>query len=111
MCRGSRLRRASPYHRVSRERFGRARLRRAAVATVPLFLCVVLLERAHPHLTFLQRANSINTGLGRAQGSHNRNFLRDGGIANRDLVFTRNFAARAVDDKTDVSVLYSIQDI
>ena len=60
---------------------------------------MVFLERAHPDLTFLQRANAINTGLGRAKGRYDRNFLRNGGVANRDLVFLSQSWSRCPAEK------------
>src|SRR6266850_7230093 len=71
----------------------------------PASLCrVVLLERTDANLIFLERSNSVNAGLRRAQCRHDRNLLSNGGVANGHFIFARNFSARTINDKTDVAV-------
>src|SRR5437868_8956224 len=79
--------------------------------TTPLFSRMVFLQRSDAHFTFLQGSNSVNAGLRRAQRSHNRDFLSDGGIANGYFIFARDFAAWTVNDETDVAVLHPVQHI
>src|SRR5258707_516692 len=60
---------------------------------------------------FLERSNSVNAGLRRAQCRHDRNLLRNGGVANGHFIFARNFSARTINDKTDVAVFHPVEHV
>src|SRR6266404_6473278 len=72
---------------------------------------MVLLQTAHAHFAFLQRANTVRAGQGSAHRGHDRNALRERGIANAHFVLARNLSARCVDDEIDIAVLDPVENV
>ena len=72
---------------------------------------MIFLQTADLHLAFLERSNSIGTGLRRPHGGHDRNFFCKRGVADHDLMFAWNFSTRRVDDEIDVAVFDAVEHV